>query len=250
MDILGAAVLCVLAVLGAGLQRISGMGFALTVAPFAVVVAGPGGGIAVVNACSALLAAVLTVHLRQSIDLRRAAVLMCFGIVGVGVGALMARVVPGAWLEIVIGVLVIASILLVSRPRLPAARTRGGGTVGAGLASGFMSVTAGISGPPLALYAVATGWEPQRFAATVQPVFLVLGATSFATKVLVPRGALDGSVNGMLLAAVAAAALCGAALAGTLARIIRAVVARRILLLVSAVGGLLVLGRGAGDLLS
>ncbi|QEW01961.1 TSUP family transporter [Microbacterium lushaniae] len=250
MDVLGAVALCVLALLGAGLQRISGMGFALTVAPVAVVVAGPAGGIAVVNACSALLAAVLTVHLWRGIDRRRATVLICSGVVGVGVGALITRAVPGAWLEVVIGLLVIVSVVLVSRPRVRMMRARAGGTAGAGVASGIMSMTAGISGPALALHAVATGWEPHRFAATVQPVFLALGTTSFAAKVLVPAGALEDSVNWALLAAVAASALCGATLAAAMARVIRAAVARRILLAVSTAGGVLVLVRGALALLA
>lgn len=46
----------------------------------------------------------------------------------------------------------------------------------AGMASGAMSALAGLAGPALAAFALLTRWPQERFVATVQPYFIIVGA--------------------------------------------------------------------------
>ncbi|MFP3340822.1 sulfite exporter TauE/SafE family protein, partial [Micrococcus sp. SIMBA_131] len=45
---------------------------------------------------------------------------------------------------------------------------------GTGLLTGFTNAVAGVGGPPLTAYALISRWDPVRFAATIQPVFVVI----------------------------------------------------------------------------
>src|SRR5699024_8900933 len=55
-----------------------------------------------------------------------------------------------------------------------------------GFASGVMTVTAGVGGPGLVVYALATQWEHRGFAATAQLHFAVLGAAALVAKWSLP----------------------------------------------------------------
>ena len=46
---------------------------------------------------------------------------------------------------------------------------------GTGLLTGFTNAVAGVGGPPLTAYALISRWDPRPFAATIQPLFIVIG---------------------------------------------------------------------------
>ncbi len=52
-----------------------------------------------------------------------------------------------------------------------------------------MYAAAGIGGPSLSVYAVVSRWEQRAFAATLQPFFLTVGASSLLTKLLIAPSA-------------------------------------------------------------
>lgn len=77
-------VLVLVAVLvGASMQRITGMGFALVAAPFLVPLLGPVDGVILVNLCSVLTAAIILTRVVRDVDWRRAGVLALFALVGI-----------------------------------------------------------------------------------------------------------------------------------------------------------------------
>ena len=144
---------------GAFAQRVTGMGFALVASPALVILLGPFDGVVVVNLCAVVSSLIILPRVWRFVEWPRFTMLVVPAIVGTAVGAVIAANVPGAPLQVVIGILVIAALtttLLVTRAEhvahgWPPALIAGG-------ASGIMNAAAGVGGPALSLYAVATRW--------------------------------------------------------------------------------------------
>lgn len=169
--------------LGALAQRITGMGFALVAAPALVLLLGPFDGVMVANAGGLISSLIILPRLRRDIEWRRYAVLIVPAVVGSVAGALVAVRLPGTVLQVGIGLLVIAALtvsLVVVRTDHVATGTPP--ALIAGVASGFMSATAGVGGPAVSVYAVATRWPQRAFAATAQPYFATLASVSLVGK--------------------------------------------------------------------
>jgi uncharacterized protein len=73
---------------GAGTQRITGLGFALVAAPFLVLLLGPFTGVLVVNVLGVAASVLVLAQVRRDVDLRRGVLLSAPALVAV---------VPGAW---------------------------------------------------------------------------------------------------------------------------------------------------------
>jgi uncharacterized protein len=167
---------------GAFTQRVTGLGFALLSSPFLVLLIGPYQGIVVTNLLALITSTTVLVTSRRHIDVPRARLLVPAGVLGVLPGVWVAGVLAPAPLETVIGLMALAGLgsTLISRgsrlglsPAVSAA---------AGVTSGFMTATAGVGGPALTAYALATEWSQPLFAATVQISFATQGALSVALK--------------------------------------------------------------------
>jgi uncharacterized protein len=195
---------------GAGIQRVSGLGFSLIAAPLLVLVLGPYDGISLNNTLAVgVAAATLALSWRQ-VDTRRALTLVPAGLVGVLPGVLVARTVPDAPLRVLIGGLVLLGLavtVLTPRAALPPTTAV---NLATGLASGFMTASAGIGGPALVLYAALTGWPQPAFAATAQLSFAGQSALALGLKgvpalgpyqwVLFALAAVGGLLGGGVLA--------------------------------------------------
>ena len=177
---LGLAALAVLA--GAVSVRTTGMGFALLSAPFLVMALGPLEGILVTNVCGIVAALLNLIVIRADLDWRRAAKVVPAGIVGTLPGALLVLWLPAPVLAIAISLLVIAGLLFTLGSRSLQVPNSFWVGAGGGFASGLMTVTAGVGGPGLVIYALATQWEHRSFAATAQLHFAVLGAAALIAK--------------------------------------------------------------------
>ncbi len=191
---------------GASTQRISGMGFALVSSPFLVMVLGPHEGVMLVNllgACSSLL---IFAQVFRQVEYRKVLVLLIPAMLMTLPGAWVAATLDGPLLSVVISIMVILALGSSFMIRnLPMAQSKSL-AVGAGAVSGFMSVTAGVSGPAIAGYAVASRWPQAQFAISVQLYFLVLSLTSLAAKGGMPQlhwqqwaGCFAAMVVGILL---------------------------------------------------
>ncbi|WP_197701374.1 sulfite exporter TauE/SafE family protein [Micromonospora coxensis] len=189
---------------GAGTQRVTGLGFALVASPFVVLLTDPFNGVLLVNLCGALTALAVLVQVWRDVDVRRAGLLLGPALVAVLPGAWVARNLPAPVLAVVVGGLVLAALAAVltrgragrradGPPEPRAAGDREGASADgvrasllAGAGSGFMSVTAGVGGPAITVYAVSTGWSQRSFAATAQLVFAALGVASLLAKGSLP----------------------------------------------------------------
>jgi uncharacterized protein len=198
--------------LGAGTQRITGLGFALVAAPFLVLLLGPFAGILLINVLGVAASVLVLVQVRRDVDVRRGLLLSAPALVAVLPGAWVARNTAPALLQVLVGGCVVVALLvvLVADRRSDTGPGVAAGTapaVLAGAASGFMNATAGVGGPALTIYAVATRWPQPAFAATAQLCFTVIGSASVAAKGLPSLPAADW--------VVAAAALAVGLVAGT-----------------------------------
>ena len=169
---------------GAMAQRITGMGFALIAAPALVILLGPFDGVVIVNLCAVLSSLLILPRVWRHIEWRRFGWLTVPALVGTVAGALLAVHVSAPLLQVGVGVLVIVALtvsLVVTRTSHVATRAPLRRII-AGAASGVMNAAAGVGGPALSVYAVATRWPQVAFAATAQPYFVVIGVASLVGK--------------------------------------------------------------------
>lgn len=235
--------------LGALAQRISGMGFALIAAPFLVLLLGPHEGVIFANVASAATAALVLPRVLAFVEWRTYLWLVLPALVGIAAGSLLATYLDASWLELTIGTfLVLALVVSIFSKRIAVTATsvaahRPAARAAAGLLSGVSSAAAGISGPPISVYAVVSRWPQQAFAATVQPFFLTLGVTSVLAKL-----SLDPSrwpeLSIWLWLGLLGALLIGTSFGDVLSRRVPVAVARVIMLSFAVLGALSVAVHG------
>ncbi|GAA0941764.1 TSUP family transporter [Pseudonocardia zijingensis] len=175
--LLGAAVL-----VGAGTQRISGLGFSLVSAPFLVLLLGPFTGVLLANTLSLATNVIVLGQTWRAVDVRKAVLLALPAVVAVVPGAWVVRALPAPLLALTTGGLVLVALLAVLATERARVLHGTAGAVVAGAASGFMNVTAGVGGPAIGLYGLSTAWTGRSFVATLQLYFLLLNGASVAAK--------------------------------------------------------------------
>ncbi|MFF2275997.1 TSUP family transporter [Agromyces sp. NPDC058126] len=235
---------------GAAAQRVTGMGFALIASPALVILLGPFDGVIVVNLCAVLSSLLILPRVWRDVEWRRFTWLVLPAFVGTAAGALVATLVPGPVLQLGVGVLVIVALtvtLLVTRTEHTASGPAP--AIIAGTASGFMNASAGVGGPALSVYAVATRWSQTAFAATAQAYFVAIGAAALTGK-LAATGwawpALDAGAWPFIVGALLVGLVAGEWLAPRVGH--RA--ARAAVIVIAYLGGAAALVDGAIDLLS
>lgn len=216
MDVAVVLLLMVAIFIGATMQRLTGMGFALVAAPFVVLLMGPVTGIVLVNVCGTVASALVLFRVFRHVDWRKFAILAAAALVGVVPGAFIVKYVPGAWLSVGVGVLVLASLTV--SLRIGSFKPESGlrPMLIAGASSGIMNTTAGVGGPAMSVYAVASKWDQRSFAATMQPYFLTLGVASVWAKYLAAPDSMpvmEPSVWGAMGVAIVAGLVAGEVLA-------------------------------------
>ncbi|MFE4457316.1 TSUP family transporter [Nocardia tengchongensis] len=222
---------------GAALQRMTGLGFALVAAPMLVLLAGPFQGIVLANSLALIVAMVVLAMTWRDVDIDKLVRLAPAGVLGVFPGAIVAQLLPGGPLQVFVGSMILlglGSVLLVARARFaPSLMT----TVGTGLVSGFMTATAGVGGPALTTYAVATRWDQKAFAATSQCCFAAQAVAALSLKGLPAIPAVGLS---MLLGALLGGLLVG----NYLAPWVGAALARQVVVMLALLGALGTVVRG------
>ncbi|GAA1875196.1 sulfite exporter TauE/SafE family protein [Myceligenerans crystallogenes] len=235
---------CGACVLGAGLQRVAGMGLGMVAAPVLTLFLGPAAGVLVSNVAAVVTSLLVLRALRDRVDWRRFAALLPLMVVGSVLGALMVRAADTAWLDVVVGGSVLLA-LAASAALRRAARVRGrGAAVVTGLAAGFMNTTSGVAAPAWAAYALATRWEHRSFAATLQPLLLAMNLMSVATKLLLGSVPAGGAPAWWVWPVLACAVGAGVAAGAWCARRVPARVAARVAVGVAVAGAATALVRG------
>lgn len=169
--------------LGAALQRITGLGFVLVSGSLLVLVLGPFDGIILANILSGVIAVAVLVRTYTDADWRAVKRLLVGVLLGLPLGVAVVRLLDPRFLLVTVGGLTVVAVLLAFRRRPMPFLSRPSGPVIAGSVSAFSNVTAGVGGPALAIYGVATAMPMQVFIPTVQAVALVMNIASVVVKI-------------------------------------------------------------------
>ena len=123
--------------------------------------------------------------------------------VGVVVGAEVLRVVDPVYIRLAVGaVVVLSAVILLRDVRLPGAQTRWGPLV-AGSASGALSTSTGLAGPPIVLLLASRGLPKEEFRSTSALYFLAMSVVGVLA--LTWRGLVEGGEISLSLILVPAA---------------------------------------------
>lgn len=172
----------VAAFVAAVIQRITGLGFVLVLVGPIVLLYGPLEGVTI-GVLLALVASLTAIPLVwRHIEWRRTWWLIWPGLIAAPFGVLLVGVLPEAALLLLIATMAYFALVAGRIPALSASLRGRPGAVVAGSAAGFMHAASGLSGPPLAAYAVGDGWAQRRFAASVQVVFATFSVVSVALR--------------------------------------------------------------------
>jgi len=233
-------------VMGAGMQRVTGMGFALVAAPFLVLLLGPVEGVVLVNVCGAVTAGAIIFRVVKDIDWKRYAALAASALLGIIPAAILIRLIPAPVLEISIGVILavgLTVLLVLKSATLPQRRRY---LLTAGGLSGFMNTAAGVGGPAVSMYSIATRWQHKSFAATMQPYFFTIGTFSLISKAITAPATFPVLPLAMWLA-VAVACLAGLVLGDLASKHVPARAAQFLLIILAYLGAAATIIRGISD---
>jgi uncharacterized membrane protein YfcA len=223
------------AALGAVVQGSLGIGLSIVTVPLLLLidpsfVPGP-------VLCVAIVLTLLLSHReRRSIDFRSVAWVLAGRIPGTVLGAAALVVLAGDVLSVLFGVLVLLAVAFSSfRVRI---EPQGWSLASVGILSGFMSTTAALGGPPVAL--LLQNLPGARLRGTLSSIFLVGASVSLLALLVVSR---FGRQELLLALALLPGTLLGFAISGLTARILDRGYTRTAVLVVASVAALVAIGR-------
>ncbi|WP_168581620.1 TSUP family transporter [Gephyromycinifex aptenodytis] len=235
--------------LGAVLQRLSGTGVGLVVAPILSLLIGPGPGVLVTNATTTVSGFLIMLAVRHDVDWATCRRLCLAAAVGAVPGALIVRELALPWLQVVVGGVVLLAVATTVAVRDLPHIEGAGATALAGLIGGLLNTTAGVAAPAMVIYSRLRRWPQETFAATMQPVFMTMGALSVLLKTVL------GSVPSSQLPpwwtppAIVILVVVGSWVGGRLARVVPVAVAGKLAVTLALLGGASALIRGSLALL-
>lgn len=202
------AAACAALFLGATVQRITGIGITLISAPVLAVAFGPLTAVPLCNTLALALNLAIVATALHHVEWRRA------GMIALGAGLAIVPLAPllrqanAKVLQAVIGAAVLVAIAVTLRLRHRAHRMDDNvlARISAGATAGAFGSAAGLSGPPLAIYAVRTGWQGPTFVPTIQGASAAINVLAVAAA---PRIAIPPLWWVVLIAAVGAGMLAG-----------------------------------------
>jgi uncharacterized membrane protein YfcA len=207
------ALAAVAAFAGAAVQSATGFGFALVLSPALFAVMDP------VEAVTALLVLGLALNLLvlfeggrpEHVDWRALAPMLVAALPGLAIGAVALTELSKEVLQVAVGVAVIAAAGWQLRRRESHTPLPPVAAWGAGFASGALTTSISVSGPPLVLWLEARGVRPEEFRASLAASFLALNlAGGIVLLAAEGTGAFDAGAVALLLVLVVAGYAVGA----------------------------------------
>jgi uncharacterized membrane protein YfcA len=180
------------------LQAATGLGFALVLTPVMFAVLSSTGAIVSVTVLGLELNLLVLLAERRRPEVAWGEVLpiLAAAVPGTVCGVLLLRALPKSTLQIVVGLLIIGAAIVRVRMR-SSVRTQGGALrrLALGLATGTLTTSSGVSGPPLALWFSHRGLPPAQLRDSLSATFLAIGVIGALALVPVSgRAHLSGSL--------------------------------------------------------
>ena len=152
----------------------TGFGFGLVAAPLLLLFLDPRLVVPLLVPLTFVLDLLIVREAWRSIEFSRVLPMVAAGAVGVPLGNYVLLVAPAESLKVGIAGLILAfALVLLLGFRLPVPRERVG-AAGAGFASGLLLTSAGIPGPPMALFLVNQRYERDRMRRSLAAFFVLL----------------------------------------------------------------------------
>ena len=186
----GSVCICASAVVGGA----TGFGASLIAAPFMLLAGFNVEDVVIINLVAGVVTRIgVSLRLRSHIDWRRVTLLVAGSLPGACLGALPVLAFPEHALKRVVGIVVVLCGLgmaaaRLQQPYVPSTRAQ----VAAGFASGFLSTTTSLNGPPIALVLARAGLPPLSFIADLAAYFTLTNAVSLL--ILLGRGPLPADI--------------------------------------------------------
>lgn len=172
-----------LTLLASALQRLTGLGFSMMLAPFLVVILGPHGGVMLTNLLAFLGPLMVIPAVWKDIEWRRLLIIAPVTVLSMPFFGWVAANSPHGPLYIVVASLVLIGLSLSAIASRTSAYVDGPVTRGlTGIGAGGGVILAGVGGPAMTMYAVLSQWDVRKFAATLQPFWVLVSITGFLTK--------------------------------------------------------------------
>jgi uncharacterized membrane protein YfcA len=207
---LAALLVFIVAAVGSAAQTTVGFGIALFISPVMFLFLEPAAAVVCTLIAASLVSVLMLAGEREKLALERGVTygLLIPMVPGVLVGSLLLDLVGGASLQIVLGLVVLASAAWQAR-----ARRRGHHPtrpfsyepvlLPTGFTSGVLNGSISTGGPPLAIWMQSVRSTPDQIRHTLAIVFLAMNAIAIASVVIVSSPAIDGEARGALAAALA-----------------------------------------------
>lgn len=163
------------------LQRITGLGFAMLTAPFAVVALGTHQGIMLTTVLAVIASLFMLPSMWRDINWSRVAWIGIPATVSIVPAAWLGAHIDGAVIYLLVGVLVIIGLsvaLLMQGSAQPI--TNRPAQILTGVGAGAGSVLAGIGGPAMTIFGVVSRWPVASFAASLQPMWIMIASATLA----------------------------------------------------------------------
>ena len=170
-----------LSFIATALQRITGLGFAMLTAPFAVVALGTHQGIMLTSMLAVLASLFMLPGMWRDINWSRVGWIGIPATVSIAPAAWLGARIDGALIYLLVGVLVIIGLsvaLLMRGTGEPV--THRPAQILTGVGAGAGSVLAGIGGPAVTIFGVLSRWPVASFAATLQPIWVMVASATLA----------------------------------------------------------------------
>jgi hypothetical protein len=174
--IIGILLLCFVAT---ALQRITGLGFAMLSAPFAVVALGTHQGIMLITLLAVVASLLMLPSMWRDIDWSRVAWIGLSATASIVPAAWLGAHIDGALIYLLVGVLVIIGLgvaLLMQSTAEPI--THRPAQILTGVGAGAGGVLAGIGGPAMTIFGVLSRWPIASFAASLQPMWVMIASAT------------------------------------------------------------------------
>ncbi|MGW9551497.1 TSUP family transporter [Citricoccus zhacaiensis] len=242
---LGLVLAAVAAILiGSTLQRLSGTGVGLVVAPVLALLMGPALGVFVTNSTTVVSGFLIMLAVIRDVDWKRYLLFLPMALLGAVPAAFMVRELDAGWLNIVIGAVVLVALALTfGTPSVPRIRSRFL-TAAAGAVGGFLNTSAGVAAPAMVMYSRFARWDQRSFAATMQPTFMTMGIFSVATKLAVGATTFGQLPPWWLFPIIVVTVVVGIRLGAWLAGKVSLGTARTVAITLAGLGGAVAVVRG------
>jgi uncharacterized membrane protein YfcA len=206
------ALLAAVALVAAVVQASTGLGFALVLGPAVFALLDPEPAIVAITVLGlALNGLVLFAERRRPVVAwEEVGPILAAAAPGAVCGVFVLRALPKSWLQIAVGAAVIGAAVLRVRARRDAAAPTPGdprARLALGFATGTLTTSAGVNGPPIALWLTHRGLGPAEVRDSLSATFLglgVIGGVVLAPVLAVAGTDVDWTALGVALACVVA----------------------------------------------